>query len=79
MRPLATLAGVIATTSIGWAADMPMVVKAPAVAPAAAVEQTWTVMLDTEVRYSSWKSNVSYPASVSDLLSRGKGSQIYVP
>lgn len=78
-RPLAALAGVIATTSIGWTADMPMVVKAPAVAPAAAVEQTWTVMLDTEVRYSSWKSNLSYPASVADPLASGKGSQIYVP
>jgi hypothetical protein len=75
---LAALGGVVATTSIAWAADIP--VKAPATAaPAAAVQKTWSIVLDSEVRYSSWRSNLSFPASVADPLFRGGGSQLYIP
>jgi hypothetical protein len=76
-RPLAALGGVVATTSIVWAADMP--VKAPVEAPAAAVEKSWSIMLDSEVRHSSWNSSLSFPPSVANPVFRGSGHQTYVP
>jgi hypothetical protein len=75
---LATVCAVIAATSAVTAADVPATVKAPADA-ATTVSRTWSVVFDSDVRYSSWRSNLSFPAGSADSNFRGSGSQLYIP
>jgi len=78
-RLIATLWGVVATTTVVWAADM------PAVAPSAATtsEPAWTLTVASEVRYFSWQGNRGFPTNAvtltGPLTSDGRGAELYIP
>jgi hypothetical protein len=72
----ATVCGVLATASLGSAADMP--VKAPPRAPTQASAPAWTLTVSSEARYYSWQSNRGFPASFTPPNS-GQGAELYVP
>jgi hypothetical protein len=48
-------------------------------AAAAANEKRWSVTLDSEVRFFTWKSNLSFPPGNADPAHRGSGTQVYIP
>jgi hypothetical protein len=75
-RLVATLCGVLATTSIGSAAEMP--VKAPRPAPNQAPAPAWTLTVSSETRYFAWQSDRGFPTRFTPANS-GRGSELYVP
>ena len=78
-RALVAVCGLIATTSVPWAADAPGSANSGAATPAATVAQNWTAAFASELRYFSWKSNRSYPAGSANQTFHGSGSEIYIP
>jgi hypothetical protein len=75
-RLIATVCGVLATTSLGSAADMP--VKAPPRAPNQASAPAWNLTVSGEARYYSWQSDRGFPTRFTPANS-GRGSELYVP
>jgi hypothetical protein len=76
MRLSTTCLVVAATTCAVSAADLPL--KAPA--PAAVVEQAWSVTFASEARYFAWRSSRGFPPNlVPPNTASGSGSQWYVP
>jgi hypothetical protein len=65
--------GVVATASIGQAADVP---PKAALAPVA-LSDRWSAVFASEARFYSWRSSRGSPTSIND--SPGRGSQVYVP
>jgi hypothetical protein len=70
--------GVTATDSV-FAADRAVVSIDNSAPSTSTLNDRWNIVLNSEVRTFSWKSNLSYPASIADVRFRGSGTQVYVP